>query len=129
MGRAPLGTSAIGFKPPRFIMRGDASSESGEAATEGPLGEDVRDRCNAGVERDAIAAFASAFALSFWCSIVVMRDLREVRFGLESTRWKNVLSSMLALPLSSFESSQSDESSSSSIALSSGSSSVSKGSS
>ena len=60
--------------------------------------------------------------------MVVIKDRREVRLGLESTRWKNVFSSMLALPLSSIESSQSEESSSSSMALSSisSSSSVSK---
>lgn len=114
------------FKP-FFIMRGAASSESGDAARDGPLGEDVRERCRAEVDLEAAAAVASALALSFWWSMVVIKDRREVRLGLESTRWKKVFSSMLAFPLSSTESSQSDESSSSSIALSSiSSSSVSK---
>lgn len=101
-------------------MRGDASSESGEAAREGPLGDVVRDRWSAGVERDvAAAACARALALSPWWSISLIRERRETRFGRESTRWKKVFSSMLGLPLSSTESSQSEESSSSSIALSS----------
>lgn len=56
-----------------------------------------------------------------------MSDRRDVKFGRESTRGNDSLSSTLDLPLSSIESSQSDESSSS-IALSSisSSSSVSK---
>lgn len=59
---AERGTSAIGLRG-FFIIRG-ASSESGEAASDGPLGEDVRDRCNAGVDLEA--AFARALARSFW---------------------------------------------------------------
>lgn len=125
------GISAIGFNPWLFffIIRGPASSESGEAARDGPFGEVVLDRNNAGVDRDVFAAaWARAVARSFWWSIVVMSDRREVKTGLESTRWKKVFSSMLGFPPSSTESSQSDESSSSSIALSSisSSSSVSK---
>lgn len=66
IGRAAdLGTSAIGFRP-FFIMRGALSSESGEAANDGPFGDEVRDRCKAGVDLDAAAAFARAFARSFW---------------------------------------------------------------
>lgn len=46
-------------------MRGAASSESGEAARDGPLGEDVRERWRAGVDFEAAAAaVARAFALS-----------------------------------------------------------------
>lgn len=108
-----------------FIIRGVPSSESAEAASDGPLGEDVRERCRLAVDR--AAASARALARSFWWSMVVISDRREVRLGLESTRWKKVFSSMLAWPLSSLESSQSEESSSSSMALSStSSSSVSK---
>ena len=63
MGWAPdRGISAIGLRP-FFIMSGEASSDSGEAAIDGPLGEEVRDRCIAGVDFEA--AFASALALSF----------------------------------------------------------------
>jgi hypothetical protein len=91
------------------------SSESGEAATDGPCGDEVRDRCIAGVDFDA--GFVRAAAPSFWQNMVVMRDRREVRLGRESTRWKKVFSSMLDFPLLSIESSQSDESSSSSMAL------------
>ena len=60
---ADRGISGMGLRP-FFIMRGEGSSESGEAATDGPLGEDVRDRCTAEVDREAAAAFASALALS-----------------------------------------------------------------
>ena len=49
---------------PFFIMR-RLSSESGDAARDGPLGEDVRDRFKAGVDLEAAAAEASAVALSF----------------------------------------------------------------
>jgi len=49
---------------PFFIMR-RLSSESGEAARDGPVGDDVRDRCKAGDDLDAAAAEASAVALSF----------------------------------------------------------------
>ena len=59
--------------------------DSGEVATEGPFGVLLPDRCIAGVDRDA--AFASAFARSGSCIRVVSSDRREVRFGLESTRW------------------------------------------
>jgi hypothetical protein len=54
---------------------------------------------------------------SLW-SIRAMRDLRDVTLALESTRWK-YFSSTLNFPLSSMISSQSEESSSSSIALAS----------
>ena len=57
--------------------------------------------------------------------MVVMRDRRDVKLRRDSTRGKESLSSMLDFPLSSIESSQSEDSSSS-IALSSMSSSVSK---
>lgn len=92
-------------------------SSSGDAAIDGPLGDDVRDRCIAGVDLDAW--FARAAARSGSCIKVVRRDRREVRFGLESTRWNNGCFSLsLDPPLSDAESSQSEESSSSSIALS-----------
>ena len=68
------------------------------------------------MERDA--AFASAFARSGSCIKVVSSDRRDVRFGLESTRWKSSFSFTDDGPLWSSESSQSEESSSSSIALS-----------
>ena len=61
---ADRGISAIGLRP-FFIIRGRLSSESGEAAREGPFGEDVRDRCKADVDLEAAAAVASALALSF----------------------------------------------------------------
>lgn len=88
----------------------------GDVAREGPLGVLVLDRRSAGVDRDA--AFARALARSGSCIMVVSRDRRDVRFGLESTRWKSSLSLTEDGPLCSSESSQSDESSSSSIALS-----------
>ncbi len=72
---------------PFLIMRGAASSDSKDTARDGPLGEEVRERCRAGVDLEAVAAaIASAMALSFWWSMVVIKDRREVRFGLESTR-------------------------------------------
>lgn len=89
---------------------------SGEVATEGPLGVVVLDLLIAGVERDA--ALASAFARSGSCISVVSSDRRDVRFGLESTRWKRSFSFTDDGPLASSESSQSEESSSSSMALS-----------
>ena len=104
-----------------FIIMRAPSSESGDAARDGPLGDVVRDRWSAGV--DLVAAAAKAAALSFWCNMVVIKDRRVGRCARESTRLKKDLSSMLAFPLSSAESSQSEESSSSSIALSSTSSS------
>ena len=97
------------------------ASSWGELPVEGPLGVVVRERRIAGEERDA--AFWSACARSPWCIMVVSRDLRETRFGLESTRWNRGLSSMLATALSSLSSSHSSSESSSSIALSSESSS------
>lgn len=45
----------MGLSPclaPFFIMSGSAS-ESGDAASEGPLGDDVRERCNADVDFEA----------------------------------------------------------------------------
>lgn len=90
---------------------------SGDVATEGPFGVDVRDRRRAGVDRDA--ALASALARSGSCMRVVRSDLREVRFGRESTRWKSPSPFTDDGPdCASSESSQSDESSSSSMALS-----------
>ena len=68
----------------------DASIElsSGEAATEGPLGEDVLDlRCNAGCDfEDLSACSANAAALSGWCIRVVSKDRLDGKCGLESTR-------------------------------------------
>lgn len=90
--------------------------DSGDVARDGPLGVVVRDRRMAGVDRDA--AFARALALSGSCMSVVSNDRRDVRFGLESTRWNRSFSLTEDGPLPSSESSQSDESSSSSIALS-----------
>lgn len=90
--------------------------DSGEVATDGPLGVAVRDRRIAGVDRDA--AFASAFARSGSCIKVVKSERRDVRFGRESTRWNRSFSLTDECALISSESSQSDESSSSSIALS-----------
>ena len=58
---------------------------SGEVAHEGPFGVLLPERRIAGVEREA--AFASALARSGSCSWVVRSDRRDVRFGLESTRW------------------------------------------
>lgn len=66
------------------IVRALGSSSSGEPATDGPLGEEVRDRCSAGVEREAAAVRAAARCGSW--SAVVRSDRLEVRFGLESTR-------------------------------------------
>lgn len=89
---------------------------SGDPGTDGPLGGVVRWRRSMGVDRDA--AFCNAFARSGSCIKVVSNDLREVRFGRESTRWNMSFSLTEDGPLWSSESSQSDESSSSSIALS-----------
>ena len=89
---------------------------SGEVATDGPFGVFRPDLRMCGVERDA--ALASAFARSGSCIKVVRSDRRDVRFGLESTRWKSSFSLTDDGPLWSSESSQSEESSSSSIALS-----------
>lgn len=108
MGCAPRGIS--------WIVVVMCDTESGEVATEGPFGVVVRDLRIAGVDRDA--AFARALARSGSCISVVRSDLRDVRFGLDPTRWKRSLSLMEDGPLPSSESSQSDESSSSSIALS-----------
>lgn len=47
---------------PRMVRVG---SSSGDAATEGPLGVDVRERCMAGVDRDAMLARAAARC--DWC--------------------------------------------------------------
>ena len=88
---------------------------SGEVATEGPFGVVFLDRRIAGVEREA--ALASARARSGSCMSVVSSDRRDVRFGLESTRWKSSFS--LTDECALWSDSQSDESSSSSsIALS-----------
>jgi hypothetical protein len=116
------GFTMIGFdrgtSGPR-IVKLSSSSSGGEAGMEGPLGDVNRERWRAGLERDV-----GPCILVGWCIIIVRRERRETRFGLESTRWKSSLSSTLDLPLSVTESSQS-ESSSSSIALSETSSSVS----
>lgn len=99
---------------PRMVR---VDSSSGDAATEGPLGDDVRDRCMAGIDRDA--TWARAAARCDWCIWSVSNERRDVKVGFESTRWKSCFSSTLDRPLSVAESSQSDESSSSSsIALS-----------
>jgi hypothetical protein len=90
---------------------------TGEPATDGPLGVVLRDRLNAGTDRDA--SLAIAFARSGSCISVVSMERLEVKFACESTRWKSVSRSFTEEgPLASSESSQSDESSSSSIALS-----------
>jgi len=47
-----------------FIVNGDASSESGETAKEGPEGDDVRERWRAGVDLEA--KLERAAARSFW---------------------------------------------------------------
>lgn len=89
----------------------------GEVATDGPFGVVALDLRRAGVDRDA--AFARALALSGSCIKVVSSDRREVRLGLESTRWKSSRSFTDDGPdCWSSESSQSEESSSSSMALS-----------
>lgn len=69
---------------------GSCALGSGEVATDGPFGVFRPDRRMCGVERDA--AFASAFARSGSCIKVVRSDRRDVRFGLESTRWKSSFS-------------------------------------
>jgi hypothetical protein len=90
---------------------------TGEPATDGPLGVVLRDRLNAGTERDA--SLAIAFARSGSCMSVVSIERLEVRLACESTRWNIVSRSFTEEgPLASSESSQSDESSSSSMALS-----------
>ena len=99
-------------------------SSSGDEATEGPFGDEVLDRCMAGVDLDAIRARAAARSGS-WISLV-RRERREVRSGLESTRWNSCWSFTLGSGLSFGESSQSESSSSSSMALSDTSSSDSK---
>jgi hypothetical protein len=43
-------------------MRGRLSSDSGEAAMEGPLGEDVRDLCNAGVALESAGLCEKAYS-------------------------------------------------------------------
>jgi hypothetical protein len=90
---------------------------TGEPATDGPLGVVLRDRLNAGTDRDA--SLAIAFARSGSCISVVSMERLEVKLACESTRWKSVSRSFTEEgPLASSESSQSEESSSSSIALS-----------
>lgn len=59
---ADRGISAIGLRLgfiPFFIISASLS-ESGEKASEGPLGDDVRDRCRAGVDFEAALARAAA---------------------------------------------------------------------
>lgn len=69
---------------------GKCAPGSGEVATEGPFGVFRPDLRIAGVEREA--AFASALARSGSCIRLVRSERREVRLGLESTRWKSSLS-------------------------------------
>ncbi len=65
IGLASVRVSSVMGLRPFFIMRVE-SSDSGEAAREGPLGEDVRDLCKAEVDLEAAAAaVAKAFARSF----------------------------------------------------------------
>ena len=120
----------IGLAPGAFSScMSKNESSSGEAANEGPLGEDVFDLRNADVDFEAFKAIsARAAARSGWCINVVRRDRREGKCGLESTRWNSCFSLTLDAPLSVAESSQSEESSSSSIALSETSSSSSESS-
>ena len=46
-----------GISGPRMVR---VASSSGDAATEGPLGDEVRERCIAGVDLDAALARAAA---------------------------------------------------------------------
>ena len=105
---------------PRMVS---VDSSSGDAARDGPLGDEVRDRWRAGVDLDAF--MAKADARSVWWTMAVRSDRRDVRLGLESTRWNSCFSCISDSPLSVAESSQSDESSSS-MALSETSSSSSE---
>lgn len=89
--------------------------EVGGEELRGPLGEVVRERRIAGVEREA--AFWSAAARSFSCIMLVSNDRRDTRFGLESTRENISRSLTLDDMLWSSSSSQSSSTSSSSIAL------------
>lgn len=81
----------------------------------GPLGDVVRDRRMAGVEREA--AFCKANARSFSCIKLVKRDRLETRFGFESSTRLKVGSCIVGGLLGSSSSSQSSSTSSSSIAL------------
>lgn len=64
IGWAPVrGTSWPG-RMRLFIVKGALSSDSGDGASDGPCGVEVRERCNAEVDFDA--ALWSAAARSFW---------------------------------------------------------------
>ena len=53
MGWAPVrGTSCPG-RMRLFIVKGALSSDSGDGASEGPCGMEVRERCNAEVDFEA----------------------------------------------------------------------------
>jgi hypothetical protein len=57
------------------------------------------------------SATVAALARPFWCNIVVIKDLGELRLAPESSLWKNDLSSRFTSLLSWVETSQSEESS------------------
>ena len=50
----------MGFELEALYLDDNIDSSSGEQATEGPLREDVRDRCKAGLDFAAISARAAA---------------------------------------------------------------------
>jgi len=103
MGRAP-GTSGLSLS---------SIDSSGDVTNEGPLGEDVFDLRNTGVDVEALRA-CSASAGS--CISVVSKDWHGGWCRRESTRWKSC--SGVDAPLSVCVSSQAKESSLSVTALS-----------
>ncbi len=96
---------------PRMVRTLSASS-SGDAGSDGPVGDEVRDRRKAGEDREA--AFARAVARCGSCSCRVSIDRRDGRWAADSTRLNMVVSSGVA----SSSSEDSHSSPSSSMALS-----------
>ena len=77
----------MGLRPPDFIISAVPSSDPSEAASDVPLGEVLGNRFRVGVDSDAALTWR-VLARSFWWSIAVMRDWRDVRLGLDLTLCK-----------------------------------------
>lgn len=84
IGREPGRGTSCPRRMRFFIVRGALSSDSIDGITEGSCGDEAREGCNVVVDIDA--ALLSAAARSFWWSMVVMRDWRDVKLRRGSTR-------------------------------------------